>query len=113
MDKYTLALLGEAAAAGLDRGFSIRYSVFKEYYNNEKQHWEYFRKYKKSILEKPIHYIFMIIGFIISLFGIEVIRRINKIVERNAIEFYIKNFDLTKENDIKWILSDEEKHLSF
>ncbi|MEM0092693.1 MAG: hypothetical protein QXS44_05890 [Saccharolobus sp.] len=59
MDKYTLALLGEAAAAGLDRGFSIRYSIFKEYYNNEKQHWEYFRKYKKSILEKPIHYIFM------------------------------------------------------
>jgi hypothetical protein len=28
MDKYKLALLGEAGAAGLDRGFSIRYKVF-------------------------------------------------------------------------------------
>lgn len=110
MDKYFLALLGEAGAAGLDRGFSIRYKVFWDSYLNEKQHWIYFRKYRRSILEKPIYYIFMIIGVVISLLGIGIVKRVNETVEKNAIDFYVKYFD-TKDEDIRRILDDERRHL--
>ena len=110
MDKYFLALLGEAGAAGLDRGFSIRYKVFWDSYLNEKRHWIYFRKYRRSILEKPIYYIFMIIGVIISLLGIGIVKRVNEIVEKNAIDFYVRYFD-AKDEDIRRILDDERRHL--
>ncbi|ADX86709.1 ferritin family protein [Saccharolobus islandicus] len=111
MDKYKLALLGEAGAAGLDRGFSIRYKVFHESYLNEVSHWKYFQKYSRSFLEKPVYYAFSILGFVISLFGIEAVKKVNEIVERNAIDFYKSNFNESNE-DIKRILEDEEKHFS-
>ncbi|QGA53331.1 hypothetical protein GFS03_01375 [Sulfolobus sp. E5-1-F] len=109
MDKYKLALLGEAGAAGLDRGFSIRYKIFCESYSNEVSHWKYFQKYRRSFLEKPVYYAFSVLGFIISLFGIKAVKKVNEIVERNAIEFYKNNFNQNDE-DIKRILEDEEKH---
>ncbi|QXJ34428.1 ferritin family protein [Saccharolobus shibatae] len=111
MDKYKLALLGEAGAAGLDRGFSIRYKVFRESYLNEMSHWKYFQKYSRSLLEKPVYYAFSILGFIISLFGIMTVKKVNEIVERNAIDFYKNNFDESNE-EVRKILEDEEKHLT-
>ncbi|AAK42331.1 hypothetical protein SULI_14780 [Saccharolobus solfataricus] len=111
MDKYKLALLGEAGAAGLDRGFSIRYKIFRESYSNEMYHWKYFQKYRRSFLEKPVYYVFSILGFIISLFGIEAVKKVNEIVERNAIDFYKNNFNEDDE-DIMRILEDEKKHFA-
>ncbi|WP_338604075.1 hypothetical protein V6M85_05650 [Sulfolobus tengchongensis] len=111
MDKYKLALLGEASASGLDKGFSIRYKFFEKSYENEISHWRYFQKYRRSIFEKPLYYAFILLGIIISVFGIKAVKRVNEIVERNAINFYKENFDVNDEN-IGRILRDEETHLS-
>ncbi len=113
MDKYLLGLLGEAGATGLAKGYSIRYSVFKEAYENEKRHWKYFKRYKRSLLEGPIYFIFLVLGIIISLLGTGAVKKMNEFVEKGAIDFYVKNFDVEKDAEIKEILRDEMRHLEY
>ncbi|AOL16922.1 hypothetical protein BFU36_09620 [Sulfolobus sp. A20] len=113
MDKYLLALLGEAGATGLAKGYSIRYSFFKEAYENEKRHWEYFKRYRRSLLEGPIYVIFLVLGVLTSLLGMSAVKKMNEIVEKGAIDFYVKNFDVEKDVEIKEILRDEMKHLEY
>lgn len=105
LDKYYIALIGEASAAGLDKGFSFRYKDFKEAYEDECKHWKFFQSFKRSVLEKPFYYSYLVIGVIISLFGLKAVKYVNKIVEERAIDFYIKNFP-----DLEWIIKEEKRH---
>ncbi|MFP3163641.1 MAG: hypothetical protein RXQ75_07425 [Acidianus hospitalis] len=112
MDKYILALLGEAGASGLAKAYYIRYKTthFKEAFEDEQSHWNYFRKYRRSILEKPTYYTLFIFGILTSLLGYNAVKRVIRLVETNAIRFYEKNFVI--EGELKKILEEEKKHMN-
>jgi len=101
MDKHFLALLGEAGATGLAKGIYITYE-------NELSHWEYFRKFKRSLLEKPVYYTLVVVGILIGVMGMAVIRRVVNKVESQALDFYYKNFEINGE--IAKIVEDEKHH---
>ncbi|WP_256201951.1 hypothetical protein [Sulfuracidifex metallicus] len=69
MDKYLLALLGEAGASGLAKGFSIRYKAFQEAYLEEKEHWKYFKEFRTSFLEIPVFISLFMLGLLFSFVG--------------------------------------------
>ncbi|BDC18448.1 hypothetical protein [Acidianus sp. HS-5] len=112
MDKYLLALLGEAGASGLAKAYYVRYknSHFREAFENEVSHWNYFRNYKRSILEKPTYYALFVFGILTSLLGFNVVKKVVRFVENNAIKFYERNFAI--DEDIKKILEEEKKHMN-
>jgi len=110
MDKYLLGLLGEAGAAGLARGI---YLVKKEgrflfAYRNEKSHWDYFKQFRRSILEKPTYYLLLVFGILVGLMGNRVIKMVVNKVESQALDFYYKNFKI--EGRIAEIVEDEKHH---
>jgi len=110
MDKYLLALLGEAGATGLAKGI---YLVKKEErflfaYQNEMNHWEYFKQFRRSLLEKPTYYLLLLFGIIVGLLGYKVIRAVVNKVETQALDFYYKNFKI--EGKIAEIVEDEKHH---
>ncbi|MCY0860079.1 MAG: hypothetical protein OWQ54_06570 [Sulfolobaceae archaeon] len=111
MDKYLIGLLGEAAASGLAKGYSFRYPIFKEAYENERKHWNYFKRFRDSFLEKPFYYAFLLLGFLTSILGLRAVKKLNEIVEKGAIDFYRKNFDVENDPEIHEILNDEIRHL--
>ncbi|BCU69560.1 hypothetical protein [Stygiolobus caldivivus] len=110
MDKYLLALLGEAGASGLAKGiYSVRKEErFKRAYENEIQHWNYFRKYRRNILEKPVYYLLYLVGVITALLGYRAIKYVVNKAESGALDFYIKNFEV--KGDIEKIVEDEKHH---
>ncbi|BBG22747.1 hypothetical protein [Sulfuracidifex tepidarius] len=111
MDKYFLALLGEAGATGLAKGFSFRYKVFLHAYEEEKSHWNYFKNFRRSVLESPVFYTFLIIGILSSILGQSAVKFINRKAEEGAIDFYKKNFE-SNSVEIMQILEQEFGHLS-
>lgn len=111
MDKHLLALLGEAGATGLAKGFSFRYKVFLHAYEEEKSHWNYFRNTRRSVLEFPVFYLFLLIGILSSLMGERAVKYLNKKAEEGAIDFYKKNFE-PNSPEIMEILKQEFGHLS-
>jgi len=110
MDKYLLALLGEAGATGLAKGIYIvrKNEKFFVAYKNELEHLNYFRKYRRSFLEKPVYVLLLIFGVLVGLLGAKVIKLVVNYVETRAIEFYRKNFE--DNEDIKKIIEDEMHH---
>ncbi len=112
MDKYLLALLGEAGASGLAKAYYVRYKNdhFKEAFENEVSHWNYFRKYRRSILEKPTYFTLFAFGILTTLLGYRVVKKVVRLVEKNAIEFYENNFVI--DENIKKILEEEKKHMN-
>ncbi|WP_240900133.1 hypothetical protein [Sulfuracidifex metallicus] len=110
MDKYLLALLGEAGASGLAKGFSIRYKAFQEAYLEEKEHWKYFKEFRTSFLEIPVFISLFMLGLLFSFVGERAVRYVNRKAEQGAINFYKERF--RNEEKIKEILNDELKHLS-
>ncbi|ARM76740.1 hypothetical protein [Acidianus manzaensis] len=112
MDKYYFALLGEAGASGLAKAFYLRFKKesLKEAYEQEVSHWNYFRKFRRSHLELPVYYSLFLFGIFVSLFGFSFTKRVIKRVERGAINFYEKNFDLTDKR-ISEILAQEREHM--
>lgn len=110
MDKYLLALLGEAGATGLAKGiYNVRKEErFKHAYENEMYHWEYFKKYRRSMLEKPVFYLLYVVGVIAALLGYKAIRYVVNKAESGALDFYLKNFEPTGE--IGKIIEDEKHH---
>ncbi len=111
MDKYYFALLGEAGATGVAKAFYLRFKSekFRNAYLDELTHWEYFKKYRSSILEKPTYYTLLLVGILISIFGFRITRIAVRRLESAAINFYIKNFSGDK--DIEKILEDEKHHM--
>ncbi|MEM4138140.1 MAG: hypothetical protein QW250_01115 [Sulfolobaceae archaeon] len=110
MDKYLLALLGEAGATGLARGIYLvrKENRFREAYLNELSHWEYFRKFRRSVLEKPVYILLTIAGVLIGLMGLRVIKFVVNRVEAQALDFYYKNFEI--KGYILKIVQDEMEH---
>ncbi|MBB5254713.1 hypothetical protein [Sulfurisphaera ohwakuensis] len=110
MDKYFLALLGEAGATGLAKGIYIirKEERFRIAYENELSHWEYFKKFKRSLLEKPVYYTLFVVGILVGIMGMAAIRRVVNKVESQALDFYYKNFDISGE--IAKIVEDEKHH---
>ncbi len=111
MDKYLLALLGEAGATGLARAFYLRFKdeKFRKAYLQELSHWEFFKRYRRSFLERPVYFALLAFGLLVSLFGMSATRRVVKRVETGAINFYLENFP----NDpaVERILEDEREHM--
>lgn len=112
MDRYYLALLGEAGAAGLARAFYIRFKKdeLKRAYEQELDHWRYFKQFRRSILELPVYYALFSLGLFVSLFGFSVTRKVIRKVEEGAIRFYLENFDL-QDKVIEKIVEDEKHHM--
>lgn len=112
MDKYYLALLGEAGAAGLAKAFYLRFKRdnLKKAYEQELSHWKYFKGFKKSRLELPVYYSLFIFGILVSLFGFSAARKLIKTAESGAINFYLENFD-PNDKIIQKILEDEKHHM--
>jgi demethoxyubiquinone hydroxylase (CLK1/Coq7/Cat5 family) len=110
MDKYWLALVGEAGATGLAKGIYLvrREEKFRRAYENELSHWLYFRKFRRSLLEKPVYLGLLVFGVIVALLGKWAVKRVVNWVEKNAIDFYEKNFVI--EGEIKKIYEDEKEH---
>ncbi len=111
MDKYFLALLGEAGAAGLAKGFYVRFKTEKlrKAYLQELSHWSHFRKFRRSTLELPVYYLLFAFGLAVSLFGFKVSRRVIRSAERGAINFYVENF--SGDPEVTKILEDEREHM--
>lgn len=110
MDKYLLALLGEAGATGLAKGIYVirKEERFYTAYKNELSHWEYFKKFRRSLLEKPVYYALFFVGILVGIMGMSVIRKVVNKVESQALEFYYKNFEINGE--IAKIVEDEKHH---
>ncbi|NON63355.1 hypothetical protein [Acidianus sp. RZ1] len=110
MDKYYLALLGEAGAAGLARGIYLvrKNERFFRAYKNELSHWEYFKQFKKSYLEKPTYYGLLILGLVVGLMEMRIIKKVVNKVESQALDFYYKNFEI--KGRIAEIVEDEKHH---
>lgn len=110
MDKYWLALVGEAGATGLAKGIYLvrKEEKFRRAYINELSHWEYFRKFRRSKLEKPTYFSLLSLGVLVALLGMWAVKRVVNWVERNAVEFYERNFEL--EGEIRKIYEDEKEH---
>ena len=110
MDKYLLALLGEAGATGLAKGIYIvrKEERFHEAYLNELSHWEYFKQFRRSLLEKPVYLLLLILGVVVGAMGKRVIRLVVNKVEEQALDFYYKNFEI--KGEISKIVEDEKKH---
>ncbi|MFP3202459.1 MAG: hypothetical protein RXR43_09510 [Sulfolobus sp.] len=110
MDKYLLALLGEAGATGLAKGIYIvrKEERFKNAYLNELSHWNYFKKFKSSKLELPTYFLLLVLGVIIGLLGLKVIRKVVNKVEEQALKFYYENFEI--KGEIAKIVEDEKHH---
>jgi hypothetical protein len=111
MDKFTIALLGEAGATGFAKGICkvFKDEEFHRSYENELNHWKYFKKYKRSRIDYVIYIILYIFGILVSIFGKSAVGFVLERIERTAIEFYIKNFPMNEE--IAKIIEDEETHL--
>ncbi|MBW9140950.1 MAG: hypothetical protein K1T65_04510 [Candidatus Aramenus sp.] len=111
MDKYLLALLGEAGATGLAKAFYLRFKEerLRKAYLQEMSHWEFFRKYKRSPLEMPVYIALLAFGLVVSLFGMGVTRKVIRKVETGAIDFYVKNFP--NDPKVKKILEEEREHM--
>ncbi|BFH72874.1 hypothetical protein SJAV_08180 [Sulfurisphaera javensis] len=110
MDKYLLALLGEAGATGLAKGI---YMIKKEgrffyAYENELTHWNYFKRFRKSRLEKPVYYLLLFLGIIVGLLGNKAIKLVVNKVEEQALNFYLRNFEV--KGEIEKIVEDEKHH---
>lgn len=110
MDKYLLALLGEAGATGLAKGiYTVKKSGnFLYAYENELSHWNYFKKFRRSMLEKPVYYALYILGIIVGLLGNKAIKSVVNKVEEQALNFYYENFEI--KDEIAKIVEDEKHH---
>lgn len=110
MDKYKLALLGEAGAVGLARGLRIVYGdVFQESEENEMKHLQYFRRFRRSYLERPIETALTLVAVISRLGGRGFSMFLLRKAEEGAINFYLTRFG--DSDEVKWILEDERRHL--
>lgn len=112
MDKYYLALLGEAGATGLAKAFYVRFKKdeLKRAYEQELSHWKYFKQFRSSKLELPVYYSLFLFGLLVSLFGFSTVRKVIRKVEEGAIDFYLKNFD-PQDLTIRKIIEDERHHM--
>ena len=110
MDKYLLALLGEAGATGLAKGIYIvrREERFKKAYLNELSHWNYFKKFKSSKLELPTYFSLLVVGVVVGLLGNKMVKRVVNKVEEQALKFYYENFEI--KGEIAKIVEDEKHH---
>ncbi|AAY81236.1 hypothetical protein [Sulfolobus acidocaldarius] len=111
MDKYYLALLGEAGATGLAKAFYMRFKLkeLEKAYHQELSHWTYFKKFRSSKLEKPIYYALIVFGLLVSIFGLKVTKAVIRRLEAGAINFYLERFSGDK--DVEWIIENEREHM--
>ncbi|QKR00782.1 hypothetical protein GWK48_10625 [Metallosphaera tengchongensis] len=111
MDRYYLALLGEAGAAGIAKAFYVRFKLqsLETAYKQELTHWRYFRGFRRSRLEMPVYYTLFAAGILISLLGLNVTKRVIRRLETGAINFYLQNF--RDDKSVEWILEDERHHM--
>ncbi|QIW25232.1 hypothetical protein EWF20_14480 [Sulfolobus sp. S-194] len=110
MDKYLFALLGESGATGLAKGIYLirKEDRFHIAYENELSHWEYFKRFRRSLLEKPVYYTLFLVGILVGIMGMPIIRKVVNKIESQALDFYYKNFEINGE--MAKIVEDEKHH---